>query len=103
MAVYSQNTFVGQRIQLDGHTFNGNQFQNCVLIYGGGPLSFSNNSLNGVRWEFVDDAARTLGLLSSFYQSGGESKEFIEFLLSTFGKQIEEPKPASTGEVSENE
>ena len=93
MATYSQNVFDGQRIQIDGHTFEGNQFKNCVLIYGGGPLSFSNNALNGVRWEFVDSAARTLGLVSSFYQNGGDSKEFVETLLSTFGKQIEQPNP----------
>lgn len=97
MAIYSQNVFVGQRIQLDGHTFERNQFQNCVLVYGGGPLSFSHNVLNGVRWEFVDSAARTLGLLSSFYQGGGQSKEFVEILLSTFGKQVEQPKPVDKG------
>ncbi len=71
-----------------------NTFQNCVLVYGGGPLTFSDNILNGIRWEFVDNAARTLGLLSSFYQSGGQSKEFVEVLLSTFGKNTEQPKPA---------
>lgn len=103
MADYNQNKFVGQRIKLDGHTFNGNNFQNCILVYGGGPLSFINNSLDAVRWEFVDEAARTLGLLSSFYQSGGSSKEFVELLLSTFGKQIEEPKPVISREGSENE
>ena len=97
MANYNHNTFVGQRIQLDGHTFTNNIFKNCVLVYGGGPLSFSNNNLNGIRWEFVDNAARTLGLLSSFYQSEGQSKEFVEVLLSTFGKNTEQPKPAKEG------
>ena len=92
MAAYNNNTFVGQRIQLDGHTFSGNKFQNCVLVYGGGPLDFNNNTLHGVRWEFIDNASRTLGLLSSFYQSGGSSKDFVESLLSTYGKKIEEPK-----------
>lgn len=93
MATYSHNTFKGQRIQIDGDVFNGNLFENCVLVYGGGPLSFSNNQLNSVRWEFVDAAARTLGLISSFYQSGGESKEFVELLLSTFGRPVAPPRP----------
>jgi len=92
MAIYNSNSFTGQRIKLDGNTFEGNKFTNCVLVYGGGPLTFSNNSLNGVQWEFVDDAARTLGLLSSFYQAEGQSKKFIEMLLSTFGKQVTTPQ-----------
>ncbi len=93
MANYIGNVFVGQRLQIDDHIFQGNTFENCVLVYGGGSLNFSNNRLHGIRWEFVDHAARTLGLLSSFYQSGGESKEFVETLLATFGKQIQAPKP----------
>jgi len=92
MAEYSNNVFSGQRILVDGSTFTNNTFINCVLVYGGGPLSFSGNNLNNVRWDFIDSAARTLGLLSSFYQTGGSSKEFVEFLLSTFGKQIEKPQ-----------
>ena len=92
MANYSGNTFTGQRIKLDDNVFEGNKFTNCILVYGGGPLTFSNNSLNGVQWEFVDNAARTLGLLSSFYQVEGQSKQFIEMLLSTFGKPVSAPQ-----------
>ena len=103
MAKFNHNTFVGQRIQIDGSTFTNNVFQNCVLVYGGGPLDFNHNTLHGVRWEFVDSAARTLGLLSSFYQSGGQSKEFAEFLLSTFGKQVEEPKASIPNEEKPDE
>jgi hypothetical protein len=103
MANYIGNRFIGQRIKIDGSTFTGNVFQNCVLVYGGGSLDFSNNSLNGVRWEFVDSAARTIALLSSFYQSEGSSQKFVETLLSTFGKQIEEPKPSEEQEGDENE
>lgn len=98
MATYSSNTFIGQRLQIDGHTFTGNTFQNCVLVYGGGSIDFSNNALHGVRWEFVDAAARSIALLSSFYQSGGESKEFVDILLSTFGKQVESPSPSFQNE-----
>jgi hypothetical protein len=103
MADIKNNTFIGQRIQLDDNTFDKNIFKNCVLVYGGGPLNFSNNSLDGVQWEFVDSAARTLGLLSSFYQSGGDSKEFVEFLLSTFGKKIEELRSTIPEENAKNE
>jgi hypothetical protein len=92
MAIYSGNTFTGQRLKLDDNTFESNNFTNCILVYGGGPLIFNNNSLNGVQWEFVDNAARTLGLLSSFYQAEGQSKQFVEILLSTFGKEVTAPK-----------
>jgi hypothetical protein len=55
------------------------------------------NILNGVRWEFVDAAARTVGLLSSLHQQGGSSRDFVEVLLSTFGRG--NPGPAlSTSE-----
>lgn len=91
MALFESNTFIGQRIQLDGHRFVRNHFENCVLVFGGGPLSMVENQLDGVRWEFVDAAARTVALLSSFYQTGGESKQFVELLLSTFGKQPQDP------------
>ena len=78
-------------------------FQNCVLIYAGGPLNFNNNSLNGVKLEFVDAAARTVGLLSKFYQSGGQSREFAEHLLSTFGKKPEEHEPSGLMDEFEDE
>jgi len=102
MANFTGNTFVGQKIQIDGHVFRNNVFQNCVLVYGGGPLSMVGNTLSGVRWEFVDAAARTIGLISSFYQAGGESKQFVEILLSTFGKDIQAPTPKSEQEVEAN-
>ena len=100
MSTFSNNTFVGQKLQVDGHIFHNNVFENCVLVYGGGPLNFVGNSLSGVRWEFVDAAARTIGLIGSFYQSGGDSKEFVELLLSTFGKGVESPKPQVVEEES---
>lgn len=102
MAVFRDNTFVGQKIQLDGHVFDHNVFQNCVLVYGGGPLNMVGNSLVGVRWEFVDAAARTIGLIASFYQSEGESRRFVELLLSTFGKSTSPPEPAPTPVPTKN-
>ena len=103
MASYSNNTFVGQKLQIDGHIFRNNVFQNCVLVYGGGPLNMVGNSLHGVRWEFIDAAARTLGLISSMYQVGGKSKEFVEVLLSTFGKEVEPPRPQEAADGESNE
>ncbi|MCC5869264.1 MAG: hypothetical protein JJU27_12195 [Gammaproteobacteria bacterium] len=86
MALYRKNTFEGGRVEIDGHTFEENTFRNCVLVYGGGPLHFSGNKLIDVRWEFVDSAARTLALLSSFYRSGGVSRKYVETLLENFAQ-----------------
>jgi len=97
MSVFHGNTFIGQRIQVDGHEFSNNIFQNCVLVYGGGPLTMRDNVLQSVRWEFVDSAARTAALLASFYQGGGEGKKFVEFLLSTYGKAVEAPTAQNAG------
>ncbi len=103
MVNYSNNTFIGQKIKLDGDTYTGNTFRHCLLVYGGGPVKMVGNSLTGVRWEFVDAAARTIGLISSFYQIGGESKKFVETLLSTFGKEETPPIPSVLTEGSSNE
>ena len=91
MARYENNTFVGQRIQIDGHEFIANRFNNCVLVYGGGPLVLNGNIFDNVQWQFIDAAARTVYLLSSFYQQGGEAKRFIELMLATFGKPALQP------------
>jgi len=96
MGLYEHNTFVQQRMQLDGHQFIDNRFENCILVYGGGPLVMRNNKLVNVKWEFIDAAERTIGLLSSFYQQGGQSREFVEMLLTTHGKPAETIPKATT-------
>lgn len=95
MATYRKNSFDGVRVQLDSHEFIDNDFRNCVLVYGGGPLHMTDNRIENCRWEFVDAAARTVGLLSSLHQAGGDSRAFVEFLLSTFGRPIEQPSSAA--------
>jgi hypothetical protein len=91
--LFRDNTFVGQRIQVDGARYERNRFENCVLVYGGGPLHMVDNVLVGVRWEFVDAAARTVGLLSSFYQQGGESRQFVSALLAGPGQEPDASRP----------
>jgi hypothetical protein len=86
MATYQSNTFTGQRMQLDGNEFDNNSFINCTLVYGGGPLVFRNNKLHGVRWEFVDAAARTLTLVASFYHGAGDGRQFALSLLEKFAQ-----------------
>src|ERR1700738_980866 len=93
MASYVENTFYGERILLDGHHFERNRFVNCVLVYGGGPLQMVGNQLVGVRWEFIDAAGRTINLLSSFYQAGGDGKLFVEHLVANFHPKA--PPPVS--------
>lgn len=101
MITYSKSRFENSAIELDNKTFEGCVFKNCTLIYGGGALSFNNNNLDGVEWRFIGPAARTLGLISAFYQGGGESKRFVEILLSVFGKEDKGSEPVK--EESTNE
>lgn len=101
MALFENNVFEGQRIQLDGHRFVRNHFVNCVLVYGGGPLQLVENEFRGVSWEFVDAAARTVHLLSSFYQQGGDAKQLVERLLATFGRAASPPTGAMATPVPE--
>lgn len=101
MATFKDNSFVGSRVQLDDHIFDGNKFRNSTIVYGGGPLSFTNNSLDSVTWEFIGPAARTIALISSMYQSGGDSRKFVENLLSTFGRQAEMPEKMEKGAANE--
>jgi hypothetical protein len=91
MAVFKDNAFVGQRIQLDGNQFINNKFQNCLLVYGGGALVMRDNTFDNVQWQFTDAAAWTVALISSFYQQGGQSRQFVESLLTNFGKSPEPP------------
>lgn len=101
MARYEHNTFIGQRIQVDGHEFIANRFENCILVYGGGPFVLRDNVLVNVQWQFIDSAARTVYLLSSFYQSDGPAKKFVELLLATFGKPVQtSPSASPTGSES---
>lgn len=100
MAVFENNTFVGQRIQIDGHQYVRNTFRNCILVYGGGPLHMTDNQLETVTWEFVDAAARTVRLLSSFYLAGGDSRRFVEQLLATFNRPEDRPSTSSSPSTS---
>ena len=84
MATYSECTFSGSTIDLDDHTFERNSFKNCVLVYGGGPLTFLDNSLEDVEFNFVGAAARTLAFISQIHEGGDTA--FLEKILSTFGK-----------------
>jgi len=102
MADYRNNYFEGQSIQVDGSIFRNNVFKNCQIVYGGGSLDFSGNELQNSHWHFVDDAARTVALLSSFYQQGGSSRQYVEYLMSTFGKSPEEAPSSSTDNDSES-
>jgi hypothetical protein len=73
--------FVGETIEIDGHEFDGNRFVNCTLVYRGGRIQMRNNTFEGVRWHFDDAAARTVGLLRSFHQSGDDWRHVADIIL----------------------
>jgi hypothetical protein len=67
----SHNTFVGQRIEVDGGEYVNNVFQDCVLIFAAKtPFKMSNNQFHNCRIEFTGNAADTLALIHALYNGG---------------------------------
>lgn len=86
MATFNECNFSGNTIGLDDNVFERNSFKDCVLVYGGGPLTFIDNSLENVKFNFIGSAARTLAFISQVYED--EDPDFLEKLFLTFGKSV---------------
>lgn len=87
MSIFTNNEFINQRIDLDDNIFDGNKFQDCTLVYGGGPLTFNNNNISGSTWEFVGSAARTIDMLKLLQQMDGTPEDFIQSIFSIEGTE----------------
>ncbi|CAH6896211.1 conserved hypothetical protein [Vibrio chagasii] len=80
MAIFKDSQFVGQKVHLDGNSFEGCKMTKCILIYAAsGPIDMNNCELNDCQWEFSGAAADTLGFLSAMYHEFGEAgQETVE-------------------------
>lgn len=64
--------FKDTTINLDGGTFEGCTFENCILLFSGlMPPTLKNNSFTGCQWEFAGPAENTLRFLTALYSGGG--------------------------------
>lgn len=64
--------FEEEEVPLDGRRFVGCTFTDCVLIYGGGPVSFDPIDLENPEFRFVGSASRTFSFLNYMVQAGLE-------------------------------
>jgi hypothetical protein len=77
---YRDIDFVQREVPLDGNTFTGCTFRNCLLIYSGGDVDMSANRLKqNIKWRFEGPASATFKLLSAIYNDSREGgKELVE-------------------------
>ena len=65
MTTVKGETIFGQTIDLDNKRFVGCKFTNCTLRYKGGQVEWDKNTIFiSCRWDFLDDAGRTVKVLN---------------------------------------
>jgi hypothetical protein len=63
---YSNQHFLGQTIEVDAAFFDRCVFQNCIMVYRGGPPPvFFHSTFENCQWKFEGYAAFTLEYLST--------------------------------------
>lgn len=77
MAKNRGNTYVESRLTVDGHEYISCRFENCTLVYAGGPLPTMGECVFvNCDWTFEGPAALTVQFMSALY--GGGMRELIE-------------------------
>ena len=79
MVKFQKSQFQGQRVDLDGATFEECTFRDCVMVYRGGPVMVMDRCTfdENTRWVFEDAAGRTVALLRGIYQSDEGGKALV--------------------------
>ena len=93
--------FTGERVTLDGNSFEGCGFTNCELVYSGGALPrLSNCRLNNSRFTFVGAASNTINLMAAMHKGG--FKEIIEETVITIcgGTRPRRPQRPARGPIN---
>lgn len=75
-----KQTLSNQEVRLDGNEFLGCHFENCTMVYGGGPPPTLNScSFVNVKWSFSDAASNTVNFMTALYHGAGEGgRKLIE-------------------------
>lgn len=87
MNEFNNMTFANTRVELDGNTFKGVTFNNCVLVFTGessAELSLVGCSFNNCRWHFEGAAGNTLNFINTLANAMGNpaGKRFIKGLFA---------------------
>ncbi|MCB1692755.1 MAG: hypothetical protein KDI19_08315 [Pseudomonadales bacterium] len=76
---YQNETFKGERIDLDGKMFHGCTFESCELVFSGDrPPTFSDNRFVDTVFVMTGHATRTMYLLSNIYHAGDGGRQVVE-------------------------
>lgn len=84
-----KQSFQGERVVLDNHTYVDCTFRRCVLVYSAtSDISLTNCRFEEVEWEFDGAAARVLTFLHATYQGGRDGEEFVRAIFRNFKKPL---------------
>lgn len=67
----------GEKVRLDGGSFDGISFRGCTFLFGGAPFSLINCDMSDCKWVFDGQAASTLQVLTMLYHNAG-GRELVE-------------------------
>lgn len=73
MKVVHEHVFKNERVELDGQTWQFCEFQQCELVYRGGPMDLFDCHFKGCRYTLEGPAGNTLKFLADMYRSGGKA------------------------------
>lgn len=87
---YEDETFVQERVELDGNEFRSCRFESCRLVYGGDPgVRVEDCAFDETRLELVEEAGNTISFLQNvFHGFGPDGRRVVEH----FFDQIREGK-----------
>jgi len=89
---FDKKQFKNEEVRLDGNTFLGCAFDNCNMVYGGGPPpTMIDCSLNGVTWSFTEAASNSVRFMRAIYHGMGEGgKKVIEQTFANIRENVPE-------------
>jgi hypothetical protein len=91
MDKFSNQTFSGSWIVIDGHEYVNCRFEKCKIVYCGASSVVLNGCLfDDCEWTFDGPAARTVQFMTALYAMGGGAQQLIE---QTFDNIRGKPHP----------
>ena len=95
---FTKQTFVSQKVLLDGNEFIDCVFDKCHLEYSGVMgCGLRGNNFNECTWGFVGPAMNTVNFMSAVYHGiGGEGKTLIENTFAAIRMRPEPTPPPTT-------
>jgi hypothetical protein len=88
VTTYTQQTFTGQRIVIDGHRYENCTFKNCDVVFQGGPPpNFLNCHFDAPQFSFDGPAASTVLFIRSLIADPGMAPVIRDLLPELFQRR----------------